>query len=128
MIIYSEQNKEDFLTIISRYQENAIGFWEEHRKLVYLLIIAGFVDFVSTVYFMQNYGIDKEVHPLIRYLAYECGPITGTLIGKFAQISMGTLAIVYIRQHAKLILSIAAVMYSWAAVTNFISFLPGLFV
>jgi hypothetical protein len=122
--IYSEQNKVDFLAAVSRYQNNVNGFWMEHRKLVYLLIIAGFVDLLSTVFFMQTVGIHREIHPMIRLFAYEYGIIWGTLLGKFAQIFMGTLAVIYYRKHAKLILVFAAVMYSWAAVANFLAYLP----
>ena len=124
MEIYSERNKEDLLTAVRRYQNNINGFWMSHRKLIYLLIIAGFVDLLSTVFFMETAGTHKELHPMIRFLAYEYGIIWGTLLGKFTQIFMGTLAVIYFRKHAKLILVFAAVMYSWAAVANFLAYLP----
>jgi len=124
MEIYSEENKRDILKAYTRFRNNSEGFWYEHRKFVYLLIIAGFVDLLSTIYFMQVVGPHKELHPIIRYLAYSYGPIIGPLIGKFSQIFLGTLAAIYFRKHAKFVIVLAAVMYSWAAVANFIAFLP----
>jgi hypothetical protein len=124
MEIYSEENKRDILKAFKRFRNNADGFWFEHRKLIYLLIIAGFVDLLSTIFFMQEVGPHKELHPVIRYLAYSYGPIYGPIIGKFSQIFMGVLAVIYFRKHAKFVIVLAAVMYSWAAVANFIAFLP----
>ncbi len=124
MDICSEENKRDILKAFKRFQDNSDGFWFEHRKLIYLLVIAGFVDLLSTIFFMQTIGPHKELHPMIRYLAYSYGPVLGPIIGKFSQIFLGTLAVIYFRKHAKFLLVLASVMYSWAAVANFIAFLP----
>ena len=123
MEVYSEQNKDDLLAAVNRIRDNAKGFWVDNRRLIYLVIIAGFVDLLSTINFMQIIGPEKEIHPMIRYFGYSYGPVFGPMIGKFSQIFLGIFAIIYFRKHAKFLLAFVAVMYSWAAVANFIAFL-----
>ena len=122
--IYSDKNKHDIMAATNRIRENAGQFMMENRKLLYLLVIAGFVDLLSTIYFMQTVGVHKEIHPLFRHLGFAYGPVVGPILGKFAQIFLGLFAVLYFRKHAKLIIVLAAVMYSWAAVANFLTHIP----
>jgi hypothetical protein len=124
MELYSEKNKQDIVTAVNRIRGNAGEFLIEHRRLLYLLVIAGFVDLLSTIHFMQIIGPEKELHPIIRYLGYEYGPVIGPSLGKFSQIFFGLFAVLYFRKHAKFILAFVAVMYSWAAVANFLAYIP----
>ena len=73
---------------------------------------------------MQTVGPQKEIHPVIRYLGFAYGPVVGPAIGKFAQIFLGLLAVLYFRKYARFIIVFAAVMYSWAAVANFLAYMP----
>ena len=124
MEIYSEKNRQDIVNAVNRIRGNAGEFLVENRRLIYLLVIAGFVDLLSTIYFMQIVGPYKEIHPVIRYLGFEYGPVAGPAIGKFAQIFLGMFAVLYFRKHAKFLLAFVAVMYSWAAVANFLAYIP----
>ena len=78
MEVYSEQNKDDLLAAVNRIRDNAKGFWVDNRRLIYLVIIAGFVDLLSTINFMQIIGPEKEIHPMIRYFGYSYGPVLWT--------------------------------------------------
>lgn len=123
MELYSEQNKQDVLKAYSRIKTNYQGFYEEHKGLIFLLIAAAVVDCLSTIYFMHEVGPSKELNPMIKYLGYILGPLYGPILGKYLQISVGMIAVIYFRPLAKHILVITACMYSWAACANFIAFM-----
>ena len=123
MEIYSEQNKQDILKFFTRIKSNYDGFYEEHKGLIFLLIAAAVVDCLSTIYFMHEVGPAKELNPVIRYLGYNLGPLYGPILGKYLQISVGMIAVIYFRNLAKHILVITACLYSWAACANFIAFM-----
>lgn len=123
MELYSEQNKQDVLKAYSRIKTNYQGFYEEHKGLIFLLIAAAVVDCLSTIYFMHEVGPSKELNPMIKYLGYSLGPLYGPILGKYLQISVGMIAVIYFRPLAKHILVITACMYSWAACANFIAFM-----
>lgn len=123
MLVYSQQNKEDLLKVYSRLKNNYQGFYEENRGLIFLLIAAAVMDCLSTIYFMHEVGPSKELNPLIKYLGYSFGPLYGPIIGKYLQISVGMIGVIYFRPLAKHILVITACMYSWAACANFIAFM-----
>ena len=123
MELYSEQNKQDVLKAYTRIKTNYQGFYEEHKGLIFLLIAAAVMDCLSTIYFMHEVGPSKELNPMIKYLGYSLGPLYGPLLGKYLQISIGMIAVIYFRPLAKHILVITACMYSWAACANFIAFM-----
>ena len=123
MELYSEQNKKDVLRAFTRIRTNYQGFYEENKGLIYLLIAAAVVDCLSTIYFMHEVGPSKELNPMIKYLGYSLGPLYGPILGKYLQISVGMIAVIYFRPLAKHILVITACLYSWAACANFIAFM-----
>lgn len=123
MELYSERNKQDVVKVFSRLKTNYQGFYEENKGLIFLLIAAAVMDCLSTIYFMHEVGPAKELNPLIRYLGHSFGPLYGPIIGKYLQISVGMIGVIYFRQIAKHILVFTACMYSWAACANFIAFM-----
>jgi len=123
MELYSEQNKRDVLKAYTRIKTNYQGFYEDNKGLIFLLIVAAVMDCLSTIYFMHEVGPSKELNPMIKYLGYSLGPLYGPLLGKYLQISVGMIAVIYFRPLAKHILVITACMYSWAACANFIAFM-----
>jgi len=58
----------------------------KYRWLWFALLVTAALDFVSTVSFMGNVGIDYEKNFVIRWLAQTIGIIPGVLLGKFLQI------------------------------------------
>ena len=123
MLVYSQQNKEDITKAYTRLKNNYQGFYEDNKGLIFLLIAAAVVDCLSTIYFMHEVGPSKELNPLIKYLGYSLGPLYGPVVGKYLQISVGMIAVIYFRQFAKQILVITACLYSWAACANFLAFM-----
>lgn len=123
MKLYSEQNLRDLNRVYARFQNNAKGFFKENHYYITLLIIAAVVDAASTIYFMHIIGPEKEIHPMIRFLAFEFGPTIGPIVGKLLQISLGMFAVIYLKKYAIHIIVITAIMYSWAATANFLAFM-----
>ena len=121
--LYSEQNIIDLNNIHSRFNRNLKGFFEENHYYITLLIIAAIVDGASTIYFMHLVGPEKEIHPVIRELSFILGPTSGPIAGKLLQLSIGMIATIYLRKYGSYILVITAVMYSWAATSNFLSYM-----
>ena len=123
MELYSDQNIRDLRAIKIRFQRNSKNFLEDNHYLITLLIIAAVVDAASTIYFMHMVGPQKEIHPIIRELGFILGPTLGPIFGKILQITVGLVAVIYLRKYAKHIIAITAVMYSWAATANFLAHL-----
>jgi hypothetical protein len=120
MQLYSQQNSADFNRVLTRFKQNFQGFCGEHAWYIILLLAAAFLDCLSTISFMLVIGPEREIHPLIRELALMLGPISGPMVGKFLQVSVGMLAVVYLRKQASYIMVLTAIMYGWAAVANFL--------
>ena len=123
MEIYNEENLNDIKNIGQRFRTNYKNFWQEHHYYVTLLIIAAVVDCFSTIHFMHIIGPEKEIHPMIRELSFLLGPLHGPILGKMLQVSIGMIAIIYIKKYSILLIVITAIMYSWAATANFIAFM-----
>ena len=123
MELYSEQNLSDLNNIVERFRTNLKGFFKENHYLLTLLLIAAIVDCFSTIYFMHSVGPAKEIHPLIRQLGFIVGPTGGPILGKLLQVCFGVPVLIYLKKHSAHILAFTAVMYSWAAVSNFLTYM-----
>ncbi len=121
-MIQIQENKKSWDLIKTRYMENSIGFIYNHRIYIVLFIVAGILDAISTIYFMNKVGPEYEVNTLIRTLVLDYGIVIGTIIGKAFQIVIGILTLVYLKQYAKYIFTLAIVLYVFAAISNFINF------
>jgi len=108
--------------IKNRYLDNMKGFFYEHRYYIVLLFIAGCMDAVSTIYFMEKTSIMYELHPFIRSMATNYGIILGVSLGKIIQVIVGIFTVIYFRNIAKWILLLASVLYTLACFHNFMNF------
>ncbi len=117
-----KNNIEALTRIKYRYLDNMKGFFYEHRYYIALLFVAGYMDFVSTVYFMEKASIMCELHPFIREMALGYGIVLGTILAKIIQVVVGIYAVIYFRPIAKGIFLLATVTYTWAAFFNFMNF------
>jgi len=111
--------KRDWQAVVDKYKANSVGFWTEHRFYIYLLIVAGFLDAMSTIHFMLIIGPEAELHPMVRWLSVNYGVVAGPLIGFVLKISLGVVAIIYVRRVAKILFSIGIFLYFFAASYNF---------
>lgn len=67
-------------------KENLTTSFRKYWYLWIILLVTAFLDFVTTLLFMQNDGIQFERNLLIRWLAYTLGIVPGVFIGKSLQI------------------------------------------
>jgi len=113
--------KSDILAVGERYKNNWNGFWTEHFNLIILVILAGILDTISTIWFMERLGPEFELHPLVRYLSEELGIYAGPIIGKSIKIGLGLLVLVYCKPAVvRIILKLIIFLYTFACVYNFI--------
>lgn len=117
-----KNNIEALIKIKYRYLNNMKGFFYEHRYYIALLFVAGYMDAVSTVYFMEKASIMYELHPFIREMALSYGILIGTVLAKIIQVVVGTYAVIYFRPIAKGVFLLATVLYTFAAFHNFMNF------
>ncbi|MBL7214554.1 MAG: hypothetical protein ISS71_02615 [Phycisphaerae bacterium] len=95
-------------------------FWKKHRVLTILLLAALIFDTVSTIYFMQNEGIELEIHPLVRASATLFGPISGTILSAFLfRAVAGLMLAVYLRRFSAWVLIIPIITSTVAGFINF---------
>lgn len=67
-------------------KENLQGSLRQYRYIWMALIVTVILDFVTTIMFMRNDGIQYEANLLVRWLAITLGIIPGVFIGKSLQI------------------------------------------
>ncbi len=89
-----------------------------HRPLLWLLLATAILDALSTIAFMTTLGVDREQNPLIRMLASQLGILTGTALGKLAQLlAVGILAIITPRL-ARFVITVTVLLNLFAYVVN----------
>ena len=104
--------------VTDRLATNYQGYWQRYYWLLIVTFIAALADLMSTIRFMTAEGIEQELHPAIRIVAFITGPIVGPIIGKLAQLAAILLVTLYTRRIAIFIFIAATMMYSWAAWYN----------
>ncbi len=67
-------------------KQNLLNSLGKHRFLWALLLVTAAFDFLSTLSFMSQYGIQVEKNLAVRWLAMALGIVPGVLIGKSLQI------------------------------------------
>ena len=104
--------------VIRRIQTNWRGYISAYSVFLLLVVLAATADALSTVYFMLVRGPQEEVHPVIRWISMELGPVAGPLVGKLIQIVALIAVTVYLRRWAVYLFVSAIIMYTWAAWYN----------
>ncbi len=104
--------------IAVRLRRNYAGYWNQHRWSVAALCLAAVADYMTTVQFMINDGIDLELNPAFRMTATYLGPVLGPLLGKITQLLAAFLITVYLRNMSRYIFFSATIIYTWAALYN----------
>ncbi len=67
-------------------KQNLTTSFHKYRYLWIALFVTAFLDFVTTLIFMHNDGIQYEKNLVVRWLAFTIGIIPGVFIGKSLQI------------------------------------------
>lgn len=68
------------------FKENLKASFRLYWYLWLILLVTAFFDFVTTVLFMQEDGIQFERNFIIRWLVSTIGVLPGVFLGKFLQI------------------------------------------
>lgn len=67
-------------------KENLKTSFRRYWYLWLILLLTALFDFVTTVLFMLNEGVDKEANIVVRWLASTIGVFPGVFVGKSLQI------------------------------------------
>ena len=94
---------------------------QEHGHLLIVYIAALFFDTVSTIRFMVDDGINLEIHPLVRYASYVCGPVLGPFLSAFLfKLLAGIFIIIYLKQYGHYFVKFAALTSFLGGIFNFL--------
>ena len=104
--------------IVARLHENWVGYVQEYRVFLVLVILASLADMASTMHFMLFAGPQAEIHPTVRFLAVYLGPFLGPLLGKAIQVTVIIVLTVFLRRWATFIFIPVIILYFWAAWYN----------
>ncbi len=85
----------------TRLRSNSRGYLREFAPYLVLVFVAALLDFISTYRYMSAWGVDLEMHPVIRWVSYLFGPLLGPLIGKMGQLMVIILLTLLFRQRAR---------------------------
>jgi len=95
------------IAIPKQFDQAFQDFWKKHWLLAVMLLAALLFDTVSTIYFMQQDGIELELHPLVRASATLLGPISGTILSAFLfRAVAGLILAVYLRRFSAWVLAL----------------------
>lgn len=104
--------------VATRFRENWIGYVQEYRVALILVVLASLADMASTTHFMLSRGPGAEGHPAVRMLAQIYGPILGPFLGKAVQFLTLIGVTVFLRRWALFIMVPTVILYAWAAWYN----------
>ena len=118
MEICSRKHLIQLKMIKRQFRQNWQNFFIDFRFPIYCLIITAALDAISTHHFMSLAGAHIEIHPYIRILSIHLGIIWGPIIGKISQVTIGMVAVIYLRRYAAIILWMACIFYFMAFCFN----------
>lgn len=104
--------------IVTRLRENWVGYVQEYRIFLILVVLASLADMASTIHFMVSVGPEVELHPTVRFLSEFFGPVLGPILGKAVQFTVVIVLTVFLRRWAIFIFIPVIILYSWAAWYN----------
>jgi hypothetical protein len=104
--------------IKERFVKNTEGFFETYKWPLLFLMITALLDAFSTFCFMYVIGVEHELHPIVRELSELLGPLVGPFLGGFLKISLGIVAIIYLRKFERPLLCLASLLYCYAFMHN----------
>ena len=84
-----------------------------------VLAFGAVLDAASTAYVMEAYGIEGELHPMIRLLARHLGIAAGVTAGKVIQVALAVLVAAAWRKWCAFLLTLSGVLYLLAAAWNY---------
>ncbi len=107
-----------FNDVVTRLHENWVGYVQEYRIFLVLVVLASLADMASTIHFMLYAGPQAEFHPTVRFASELMGPVVGPVLGKAIQFTVIIVVTVFLRRWAIFIFVPVIILYSWAAWYN----------
>jgi len=83
-----------------------------------ILLVTMAFDFLTTLYFVDKYGVDREANHLIRVLVQHCGLVAGVAVGKLLQLTAVIVVVGLHRRLGNLFLLVIILVNCWAVVMN----------
>ncbi len=107
-----------FDDVVTRLHENWVGYVQEYRIFLVLVVLASLADMASTIHFMLYAGPQAEFHPTVRFASEFFGPVLGPVLGKAIQFTVIIVVTVFLRRWAIFIFIPVIILYFWAAWYN----------
>ncbi len=108
--VNEREKLESFRDIYDRFTRNAQGFWEAYHALLVIFLMGLLCDAAGTMHFMITYGIEFEIHPFVRWVSFQYGPVVGPLVGVLFKFTLGLIVSIYCRKSAVWIFSSVSVI------------------
>lgn len=90
----------------------------EFRTLLLVAFVASLADLGSTICVMRSFGPESELHPVVRCMSEQMGPVLGPVCGKAWQFLGLVMLTLLLRHKARLIFIPVAISYAGAACYN----------
>ena len=107
-----------FEDVVARLHENWVGYVQEYRIFLVLVVLASLADMASTIHFMLSASPQAEFHPTVRFASELLGPVLGPVTGKAIQFTVIIVVTVFLRRWAIFIFIPVIILYFWAAWYN----------
>lgn len=96
-----------------------LGFsWGRYRVWWAILLVTIVFDALTTLYFVDKYGIDREGDLVVRWLIAHAGLLVGILAGKSLQLAAVLMMAALHRRLGNLFLLVIILLNCWAVVMN----------
>ncbi|MCK4624013.1 MAG: hypothetical protein KAV00_01790 [Phycisphaerae bacterium] len=89
-----------------------------YRWELLFLLVGATLDAATTVVFMRKYGVEAEVHLVIRLMAHIMGPVTGPVLGKIGQVVFVVFVGSLWRIWCRWLILLCGALYLLASVSN----------
>ena len=109
---------ESFSDVVRYIAANWPTYVPEFRIFLIVVLVASLADMGSTICVMQMSGPESELHPVIRCMSEQLGPVLGPVCGKAWQFLGVVVLTLLLRPRARFIFVPAAIYYAGAAFYN----------
>ncbi len=109
---------ESFSDVVRYIAANWPDYVPEFRTFLIVVLVASLADMGSTICVMQMSGPESELHPVIRCMSEQLGPVLGPVCGKAWQFLGLVVLTLLLRPRARFIFVPAAISYTAAACYN----------
>jgi hypothetical protein len=99
-------------------ERNVRFSFRRYRVWWLILLVTIFFDYITTIFFIEQFGIAAEGNQVISWLMITLGVVTGLVIGKLLQLFAVVVFVSIDRRVGNLLLLIVIALNCWAVVIN----------